>query len=257
MFKDTNPHHVVLLDIPGVVGYERILKKIHHKSLNKWLVHVNDEVKTHSSTADWTSTDPLKAPWLHACKGSGSAASSHRSLPCQGGQFEVCIIRPVAEFFTKVKMIELETEGEDPGVSVSHGGNSFNICYSNHPSLKEIETFVRHFSPQQIMPLALPQDCSKEELTDILASFLVTSEDQDSKEDTFEVPNEAVTKQLSERKRKSSSTDSQSSKRMKLDRADSVARISFEDLMDESKKEECIDEDSRFANNHSFHHEMF
>ena len=252
MFKDTNPHHVVLLDIPSIVGYERILKKIHHKSLNKWLVHISDETKINSSTADWTSPDPLKAPWLHACKVSTSTLkTTFRSLPCQGGQFEVCIIKPVSEFFTRVKMIELETEGEDPGVSVSHGGSGYNICYSNHPSLREIEAFVRHFSPRQIMPLALPRDCSKEELTDILASFLVTSRDHESNDDdNFEVPNETVTKQLSERKRKSSSSDSgSSSKRMKLDRADSVTRISFEDIVDENDAEENCENEPEVRTN--------
>ena len=45
MFKDTNPHHVVVLDLACQPGHETILQKIHQRSLNKWLVHVPDEVQ--------------------------------------------------------------------------------------------------------------------------------------------------------------------------------------------------------------------
>ena len=45
MFKDTNPHHVVVLDLACQPGHEAILQKIHQRSLNKWLVHVPDEVQ--------------------------------------------------------------------------------------------------------------------------------------------------------------------------------------------------------------------
>ena len=46
------------------------------------------------------------------------------------------------------------------------------MCYSNHASLSELETFVRHFSPLQITPCAIPPNSSKEEVRDILSSFL-------------------------------------------------------------------------------------
>ena len=46
------------------------------------------------------------------------------------------------------------------------------VCYSNHASLSELETFVRHFSPLQITPCAIPPNSSKEEVRDILSSFL-------------------------------------------------------------------------------------
>ena len=84
---------------------------------------------------------------------------------------EVCILRPGASHFTRARMAELEASGEDPGVSVSHGGASYKVeqsiqsnktrtccqvCYSLHPSLAEVESFVRHFSPELVMPLALP-----------------------------------------------------------------------------------------------------
>ena len=36
-----------------------------------------------------TSPDPSRAPWIHACRSSAQQRLSHRSLPCQGGQFEV------------------------------------------------------------------------------------------------------------------------------------------------------------------------
>ena len=61
MFKDTNPHHVVVLDLACQPGHETILQKIHQRSLNKWLVHVADEVQYCSelsgfklSSSNWT-----------------------------------------------------------------------------------------------------------------------------------------------------------------------------------------------------------
>ena len=99
-------------------------------------------------------------------------------------------------------MDELEKTGSDPGMCVSHGGATYKMCYSNHPSLSEIENFVKHFAPELVMPLALPARCSKDELRDILASFLVSSEDHDSSStdnnENFEVPNANITKQISE-----------------------------------------------------------
>ena len=89
MFKDTNPHHVVILDIPPrAVGYESIVQKIHHKSLNKWLVHTSEETLSNSVLTGFSSADPCKAPWIHSCQMSSYKNLSHRSLPCQGGQFE-------------------------------------------------------------------------------------------------------------------------------------------------------------------------
>ena len=150
MFKDTNPQHVVLLELSST-GHQSILQTIHHKSLTKWKVHVMEE----SQASCWTSSDPRRAPWLHACGGLGR----HRrldSLPCQRGQFQVCVIRPTATPFNKNRMAELEKAGQDPGMVVSEDGSHYKFCYSNHPSLLETETFVRHFSPHLITPLALP-----------------------------------------------------------------------------------------------------
>ena len=214
MFKESNPHHVVLLELSSSPGYESILQIIHHRSLNKWKVHVSEEspsCPSSLSTSDWTSSDPSKAPWIHAC----GKRRSHSSLPCQRGQFQVCVLRPGATFFTKQRMAELEAAGQDPGVAVSEGGRSYRVCYSNHPSLLETEKFVKHFSPQLISPLALPHRSvlallrpshhlsparsSKNELRDILASFLVSSEDQDSSTDNFEKPNTEITTKLTDR----------------------------------------------------------
>ena len=55
------------------------------------------------------------------------------------------------------------------------GGSNYRICYSNHASLSEIETFVRHFSPGQITPCAIPPNSSKQEVRDLLTSFLNTA----------------------------------------------------------------------------------
>ena len=99
-----------------------------------------------------TSPDPSRAPWIHACRSSAQQRLSHRSLPCQGGQFEVsaevrvmwrhrgllqvCIVTPGAAHFTRARMAELEAAGEDPGLSVS--GSTTRVCYSSHPSLAEV-----------------------------------------------------------------------------------------------------------------------
>ena len=57
------------------------------------------------------------------------------------------------------------------------GGSNYRVCYSNHASLTELEQFIRHFAPLQITPCAIPPNSSKEEVRDILASFL---SDEDS-----------------------------------------------------------------------------
>ena len=57
-------------------------------------------------------------------------------------------------------------------LSVFKGGSNYRVCYSNHASLTELEQFVRHFSPLQITPCALPPNSSKEEVRHILTSFL-------------------------------------------------------------------------------------
>ena len=201
MFKDSNPHHVVLLELSSSTGYETILQLIHHKSLNKWKVHVSEESPSSLSTSDWTSTDPSKAPWIHACSGRRRRRRSHSSLPCQRGQFQVCVLTPGATFFTRQRMAELEAAGEDPGIAGSEGGSKYRVCYSNHPSLLETEKFVRYFSPRLITPLALPHSSSKNELRDILASFLVSSQDPDSSGENFEKPSADIniTTKLSDR----------------------------------------------------------
>ena len=188
MFKDSNPHHVVLLELSSCTGYEPILQLIHHRSLNKWKVHVSEESPSCLSTSDWTSTDPSKAPWIHACGGRRRRRRSQSCLPCQRGQFQVCLLSPGATFFTSNRMAELEAAGQDPGIAVSEAGTNYRVCYSNHPSLLETENFVKYFSPRLITPLALPHSSSKNQLRDILASFLVSSQDPDSSGENFEKP---------------------------------------------------------------------
>ena len=152
MFKESNPQHVVLLELSSITGHETILQTIHHKSLTKWKVHVREESLTSSA---WTTTEHSKAPWLHACSDGGSE-ERRSSLPCQPGHFQVCIVRPSAASFTRTRMAKLEEAGQDPGVLVSECGSYYKVCYSNHPSLVETERFIRHFSPRLITPLALP-----------------------------------------------------------------------------------------------------
>ena len=81
---------------------------------------------------------------------------------------------------------------------------SFDDTTDITPSTSISENFVKHFAPELVMPLALPARCSKDELRDILASFLVSSEDHDSSStdnnENFEVPNANITKQISEQR---------------------------------------------------------
>ena len=176
MFKDTNPQHVILLDLPPRYGYEGILQKIYQKSLNKWRVHVSGpnftECLCSSSIADCAATDESKAPWIHACKMNTFKKCLTKSLPCQTGDFEICQIKPNGAYFSQSKMAEIEAAGQDPGVSVNNGGSNYRVCYSNHSSMVEIEQFVRHFSPQQITPCAMPFRSTKDDIRNILASFL-------------------------------------------------------------------------------------
>ena len=123
------------------------------------------------------STSPDEAPWLHACHPHRAANQPLlKHLPCQQGDFEVCQIKPSTMYFTQAKMAGLEAAGQDRLVSVSQGGSNYRVCYSNHASLSELETFVRHFSPVQITPCAIPPNSSKEEVREILTTFLQSQE---------------------------------------------------------------------------------
>jgi len=73
-------------------------------------------------------------------------------------------------------MAQLAAAGQDSLVSVSQGGGSYRVCYSTHSSMAELEMFVRHFSPLQITPCAIPPCSTKEEVRNILASFLQPSQ---------------------------------------------------------------------------------
>ena len=181
MFKDTRSRHVILFHLPPRYGYETILRHVFLKSLSKWQVHVRESSLTDhlcgSVLAGCVNTDPSLAPWLHACHPHRSVNQPLlKHLPCQQADFEVCQIKPSTMYFTQAKMSGLEAAGQDRLVSVSQGGNNYRVCYSNHASLTELETFVRHFSPVQITPCAIPPNSSKEEVRQILTSFLHTQE---------------------------------------------------------------------------------
>ena len=122
------------------------------------------------------STEPGPAPWLHACQTQPLSQPLLKHLPCQPGEFEVCQIKPSTMYFTQAKMSGLEAAGQDRLVSVSQGGSNYRVCYSNHASLTELETFVRHFAPAQITPCAIPPNSSKEEVREILTTFLHSQE---------------------------------------------------------------------------------
>ena len=144
-------------------------------------VHVRESSLTEhlcgSVLAGCVSTDPCLAPWLHACLPQRSVNQPLlKQLPCQPADLEVCQIKPSTMYFTQAKMSGLQAAGQDRLVSVSQGGSNYRVCYSNHASLSELETFVRHFSPVQITPCAIPPNSSKEEVREILTSFLQSQE---------------------------------------------------------------------------------
>ena len=184
MFKDTRARHVVLFHLPPRYGYEGILRHVFIKSLRSWQVHVSQASLTDQlcevGLAGCVNTDPSLAQWLHACQRTDKRSVNQpllKQLPCQPGDLEVCQIKPSTMYFTQTKMAGLEAAGQDRVVSVSQGGNNYRVCYSNHASLAELEQFVRHFSPRQITPSAIPPNSSKEEVRDILSSFLTNTKD--------------------------------------------------------------------------------
>ena len=194
MFKDTRAKHVILFHLPPRYGYESILQHVYRKSLNKWQVHVTGnsiiDQMCGSSVSGCTNTDPALAQWIHACthERRGSNQPLLKSLPCQAGDFEVCQIKPSTMYFTQSKMSCLEAAGQERLVSVTQviivalslvdkmmycqGGSNYRVCYSNYASMAELETFVRHFSPLQITPCAIPPHSSRDEVREVLTSFL-------------------------------------------------------------------------------------
>jgi len=160
---------------------------VFQKSRGQWRVHVDGsnfcDYLCSSSLAECTDPSPKVAPWIHACKEGKrhyDRYKSHnepllKSLPCQGGDFEVCQIKPSAMYFTQKQMGKLEAAGHDRVVSVSQGGSNYRVCYSTHSSYQELERFVRHFAPAQITPCAIPSTnppTTKDDVAAILASWL-------------------------------------------------------------------------------------
>jgi len=171
--KKNQPKFLVLFHLPARYGYETMFHKIYQRSGYEWRVHVPStkfsEYLCSSSLEDCTDPDPNIAPYIHACP----------SLSCQKSvePLAVCTIRPSAMFFTQTRMAEIK---EDSGmVGVSKGKDSYRVCYSTHSSLEELEIFVKHFSPDQITPCAIPPGSSKEEVGRILATFLESSTTED------------------------------------------------------------------------------
>jgi len=171
--KKTRQKHAVLLDLPARYGYENIFHHIYQRSGYEWRVHVPStkfsEYLCHSSLEDCTDPDPSNAPHIHAC-----STSTSQQLSCQpSGGVALCRIRPSAMFFTQDRMGDLkEASGLENLVGVSKGTSSYRVCYSTHSSLEELEIFVKYFSPSQMTPCAIPRGSTKEEVGDILESFL-------------------------------------------------------------------------------------
>merc|ERR1740128_1450254 len=184
LYRNTRVKHVVLLELPARYGYERILQQIYNLSLRKWKVHVNIDkwneylCKTELSDCTSASSQPGgPAEWIHACTTPSNKKEKQnrpllKSLPCKSGEYEVCQIKPCAMYFTKKKMDCLSSAGFDFPMSVTQGGNNYRVCYSCHSSLSELKTFVQHFAPKKITPCAIPSNSSKEEVKEILSSFL-------------------------------------------------------------------------------------
>jgi len=179
--KNTRNKHVVLLTLPARYGYERILKYIYERSGFKRPVHVNadkwSEYLCMEELSNCTKPDPNLAQWIHACtvykkdkkKQNGPL---RKTLPCQSGEFEVCQIKPSALFFTKSRMDKLTKAGLDRVMYETQGENYYRICYSCHSSLTELKHFVQHFSPKRIRPCVIPLNSSREEVMNLLDSFL-------------------------------------------------------------------------------------
>ena len=163
--KNGKVKHVILLTLPARYGYERILQRIYEKSNKNLRIHVSrekfEDYMCSKELADCVEPDPKKAEWIHACIMKNDATKRLRSnLPCLAGkgEYQVCTIKPSAQFFTRNQQDKLFRAGMDPARSFSEGLSFYRFCYSTHSSLTELTKFILHFASRDtdIIPCAYP-----------------------------------------------------------------------------------------------------
>ena len=71
-------------------------------------------------------------------------------------------------YFSKKRLKDLDFSVEYP--VIHQGGEFYRVCYSCHSSLEELLNFVNYFPHHKLIPIVIPQNCTKQDVMDLLTS---------------------------------------------------------------------------------------
>ena len=161
--NDSSPRkkYVVQLHIPARYGYENILKAIYTRSGLRWRVHVSalkyNAYLSYARFSDPTDESAAEAEFVHACVEAGPGIEKCGNyLPCmqEAKNLAVLHIKLSAMFFNNGSgsggWCHRVTGADDAGPAEKL------ICYSNHSSRAELDTFIRHFAPARMVECVQP-----------------------------------------------------------------------------------------------------
>lgn len=147
---EESPRNVVVLECSALYGSEFLYMEL-SKSLN-----VSTHVKSYvydsycriPDLARHITNNPL-ATRIHACMNKFDRSG----LKCRTDILEEDILTIVPSV--------MKWEGKDTSI-VGEWDNdrdrTFNVCFSTHPSLDELEKFIRYFEPEEIYPCVCPKE---------------------------------------------------------------------------------------------------
>ena len=165
--NDSSPRkkYVVQLHLPARYGYENILKAIYTRSGLRWRVHVSalkyDAYLNYARFSDPTDESAAEAEFVHACVEAGPGIEECGNyLPCmkEAKNLAVLHIKLSAMFFNNENVSGSGGWCHRVTGADAAGPAEKLICYSNHSSRAELDTFIRHFAPARVVACVEPAD---------------------------------------------------------------------------------------------------